>query len=184
MLVDFIKRQANRASHPVFKVRSGARIDSSSRGDGQLRRETHTQQRRRSVFTVQTPTSRTELDEQEPRRPTSGSLNQRHPPPVRPPSGSARPHPPRPTFTGPPAEECCFCEHRNGFSRGHTIAHCPAFALLEPRVRYQFVVENRLCFVCHGLHFYRQCQKPVKEQSCRVRGCNCRHHSLLHSKRT
>ena len=67
---------------------------------------------------------------------------------------------------------CWFCRD------SHKISDCTVLKATPVDDRREFVKKNKLCFNCLSSdHMISQCRS---KQSCKVSGCNKRHHTLLH----
>ena len=65
--------------------------------------------------------------------------------------------------------------------KGHSIDNCKSFSNLPFQERKDFVVKNKLCFLCFGKHFSNSC--PIKSQiKCAI--CQMPHNSAMHFKKS
>ena len=67
---------------------------------------------------------------------------------------------------------CCFCKEE------HRISNCTTLKAFPVEERYELIKQHRLCFNClSNDHMIDKCQSKV---TCKIDGCNKRHHTLLH----
>jgi hypothetical protein len=63
-------------------------------------------------------------------------------------------------------------------SNDHHLSRCKDYLDKTPEERYELVKQHRLCFNClHSKHRIADCKS---KGTCRVSGCNVRHHTTLH----
>ncbi|XP_014668800.1 PREDICTED: uncharacterized protein LOC106810050 [Priapulus caudatus] len=77
------------------------------------------------------------------------------------------------TGAGPSRSPCVSCGYTS-----HPLHQCEDFKRLSPRMRFDLVVKNRLCFVCFSpKHRAPACKMTP---TCQVHGCKRKHSKLLH----